>query len=199
MGNRAGRSDKLRGAAEEGLVAGRGDHTRHGPLFGDAARIGLVADLLRNRQRLAGQRRLIAAQILAIDQDKVGRNDLARRDADDIARHKLGGIDRDPLVVAQGAGARGQALLQCRQCVRRFVVLPKTDGGVIEQQSGNDGEIRPIAAQRGDDGGGFDEKRERPPEVGKKLVPLAFRPVFQSVAAVLRQPLFCLRRAQAVL
>jgi hypothetical protein len=77
--------------------------------------------------------------------------------------------------------------------------LPETDAGIVEQQSGNDGKIRPIAAQRGDDGGGFDEEGERSPEVGKKLVPLAFRPVFQSVAAVLRQPPFCLRRAQAIL
>ena len=111
MGNRARRADKLRGAAEEGFAAGRGDHASHRPLFGDAARIGLVADLLRNRQRFAGQRRLIAAQILAIDQDKIGRNDLTRGNADDITRYKLGGVDRDPLVVAQGAGARRQALL----------------------------------------------------------------------------------------
>jgi len=103
------------------------------------------------------------------------------------------------LVVAQDAGARRQTLLQRRKRIRRLVVLPKADGGVVEQQAGNDGKVRPIAAQRGDDGGNFDKEGERSPEVGKKLVPLAFCPVLQSVAAVLCQPPFCLRRTQAIL
>jgi len=100
MGDRTGRADELRGPAKEGLAACRGDHTRHGALLGDTAGIGLIADLLRNRQRLAGQRRLIAAQILAIGEDKIGRNDLTGGNADDIARHEVGGVNGNPLLVA---------------------------------------------------------------------------------------------------
>src|SRR6185312_4268774 len=98
----------------------------------------------------------------------------------------------------QGAGARRQTFLQCRERIRRFIVLPKADGGIVQQQSGDDGKIRPIATQRRDDGRGFDEEWERSPEVGKKLVPLTFRPVFQSISPVLRQSPFCLVRTQAI-
>src|SRR6185437_16225234 len=98
MGNRAGRAYKLSGPAEEGLVARRGDDPRHGPLLGDTTGIGLIADLLRNRQRLAGQRRLIAAQILSLEQDKIGRHDLTSCNADDITWDKFRGVDGDPLV-----------------------------------------------------------------------------------------------------
>ena len=49
----------------------------HRALLGDAARIGAVADPLADRQRLAGQRRLVDAEILAVDQQQIGRHDLA--------------------------------------------------------------------------------------------------------------------------
>ena len=109
MRDRSGGADEFRGPAEESLAAGRGDDAGHRALLGDAARIGLVSDLLGNGHRLAGERRLIAAQIFAISQDEVSRHDLPRRNTDDVTRHQTGGIDGDPTVVAQYAGARCQA------------------------------------------------------------------------------------------
>ncbi len=199
MRHRAGGADQLRGAAEKSLAARRHDHAGHRALFGDAAGIGLVADFLRNRHRFAGQRRLIAAQILAVDQHQVGRDDLSRFDADDVAGHEGGRVARGPLAVAQHAGARRQAFLQRGKRVRGLVVLPEADDAVVDQEPGDDGKVRPVLAQRGDDGGGFDEERQRPPEIGQQLVPLALSVVFERVRPVLQQTLLGLLRAQSLL
>ena len=69
--------DQMGRLAEIGLHPGRGDETGHLALLGDRAGIGFVADLLVDRQRFAGQRRLVDAQIGALDQLQVGRNDVA--------------------------------------------------------------------------------------------------------------------------
>ena len=55
--------DEMRGLAEIGLHSGRGDDAVHLALLGDGAGIGVVADLLVDRQRFPGQRRLIDAEV----------------------------------------------------------------------------------------------------------------------------------------
>ena len=57
----------------------------HLALLDDAARVGLVADLLRHRQRLAGQRRLVDRGVVAGDQAQVRGDDRAEADLDDVA------------------------------------------------------------------------------------------------------------------
>ena len=83
--NRLGLLDEMRGLAEIGVHAGRGDDAGHLALLGDRAGIGVVADLLVDRQRFAGQRGLVDAEIGARDQLDVGGNDVAELDH---ARHR---------------------------------------------------------------------------------------------------------------
>ena len=50
---------------------------------------------------LARQRCLVDAEIGAVDQQELGRDDLASGHGDDVARHELGRVDREPLLAAQ--------------------------------------------------------------------------------------------------
>ena len=135
MRDRAGACDQLGGAAEEGVVAGLDDDAGHVALLGDAAGIGRVAHLLRDRQRLSRQRRLIDGEIFAVDQEQIGRHDLPGGDIDDVARHEIGRVDRGPFAVAQHPRLRRQPLLQGVERVGGLVVLPEADRGVVEQQA----------------------------------------------------------------
>ena len=92
-------------------LARRRDHASHGALFGDCARIGVVADFLGDGQRFAGERRLIAAQIIAFNEQEIRGDDLARGDADNIARRQFGGGDRRPGAVAHHARAGREVFL----------------------------------------------------------------------------------------
>src|SRR6516165_3070272 len=65
-------------------VSGRDDDALHLALLDDAARIGLVADLLRNRQGFAGQRRLVDGGVIATNEPQVGGHDDAEPDLDDV-------------------------------------------------------------------------------------------------------------------
>ena len=86
-------STRRGGLAEIGVHAGRGDDAGHLALLGDRAGIGVVADLLVDRQRFAGQRRLIDAEIGAVDQLQIGGDDVAELDQHDVARNQQPRVD----------------------------------------------------------------------------------------------------------
>ena len=185
VADRAGAGHQLRRAAEEGVGAGGDDDAFHLALLDDAARVGLVADLLGDRQRLAGQRRLVDRGVVAPHQAQVGRNDHAEADLDDVARHQRRGRHRLPSAVAQRRRLRRQALFQRRQRVRRLAVLPEFEPGIEEQQGGDDGEVLPVADQRRDDGRRLDHVGDRADEVSDQLGEHALLTLEQRVGAVL--------------
>ena len=189
---------QLGGAAEEGLVAGGGNHRGHRALLGDAARIGAVADALGDRQGFAGECGLVDAEIVAGDQEHVGRHDLAGGDGDHVAGHQVGGIDRQPLVAAQRARLQRQALLERGQRVGGLVVLPEADRGVVEQEAGHHGEIRPVPAQERNQRRRLDHPGDRPPEIARELAPTASLVRLNGVGAILLQPALGLVDRQAL-
>jgi hypothetical protein len=148
-------------------------------------KVGRIAHLLGHRQGFAGERRLVDADVVALDQGHVGRHDLAQPEAHHVARHQGGGIDRRPGPVALHMGFRRQALFKRRQGVGSLALLPKADAGVVKQQNQDDGEVDPVSDQQGQDRRHFDHPRDRPPKIGEQLAQQALffrdnrvRPVF---------------------
>ena len=65
------------------------DNGQHLALLDDGVGIGRFADLLGDRQRLPGERGLIEAEVIAVEQLHVGRHHVAETDLDDVAGHQL--------------------------------------------------------------------------------------------------------------
>ena len=136
--------DQMRGLAEIGVHAGRGDKAGHLALFGDRAGISVVADLLVHRKRFPGQGRLIDAEIGALDQLHVGGNDIAEFYQHDVARNQQPRLDVLPDAVALDARLERQALLEQRDGVVGLVFLEEANAGVDEQHDQNNDEIGPM-------------------------------------------------------
>ena len=81
------RLHQLGSTTKEGTSTRLGHHSQHFTLLSSSAGKGQIADLLTHWQRFASQRRLIHAQIVAVDQLGVGGNNIAQTNADHIARH----------------------------------------------------------------------------------------------------------------
>ena len=124
MADRAGPRHELCRAAEERIRASRDDDPFHLALLDDASGKGLVADLLGDGKRLAGQRRLVDRGKVAGHHAQIGGNDDAEADFHDVAGHERCGIDHAPFAVAQRRGFRRQAFFQGGQRIRRLQVLP---------------------------------------------------------------------------
>ena len=93
----------------------------------DRAGIGDVADLLVDRQRFAGERRLVDAEIVAADELDVGRDDAAERERDEVAGNELAGGDILPRAVAHDPRLQRQPLLEQRDGVVGLELLPEAD------------------------------------------------------------------------
>ena len=63
--------------------------TTLGASASERRRRGAVGCLLLGRQRLAGQRRLLHVQVARLEQARIGRDEIAGAEPDDIARHQL--------------------------------------------------------------------------------------------------------------
>ena len=195
----AGAGHELGGAAEERVGAGRDDDALHLALLDDAARIGLVADLLRNRQGFARQRRLVDGGVIAADKPQVGGHDDAEPDLDDVAGHQRRSRNRLPLAVAHHGGLGGEPLPQRGQRIGGLAVLPEFEPGVEEQQRRDDGEIVPMPDDRRNDRGGLDHIGVRPGEVPHDLAEQTDLFFNEGVGAVLGEPLPRLDAAQSLL
>ena len=95
MTDRDRRLDQFRRLAEIGLAAGRIDQRVDLAATNDRAGEHRVAGFACRRQRLAGQRRLIDRDFVAVQQTRVGGNDVAQTQADRVAGNQLlrGGVD----------------------------------------------------------------------------------------------------------
>ena len=197
VGLRAGAGDQLGGPAEEGVVAGAGDERDHLALLGDAAGVGRVSNLLVHRQGFAGERGLIDADVVAVDEGHVGGHNLAEPEAHDIARHQPGGIHRRPVPVALDMRFGRQAFLQRRQGVGGLAFLPEADAGVVQQQHRDNDEIDPMLHEQRQDRRHLDHPGDRPPEVAEKLAEQRLFLDLDRVRPVARKALLRLFAAQA--
>jgi hypothetical protein len=195
---RAGLLHQLRGLAQIGVHTRGIDHADHLALLGDRAGIHHLAHLAADRQRLAGQRRLIDAEIVAIEQLDVRGQDVAQAHAHDVARHQLRGVDLQPLPVAFDPAFERELFLEGIERAARLVFLPETDCGVEQQQQDDDDEVRPMPHQRGQQRGHLDHPRNRPPEIAQQPHHQAEVLLGQAVGADLRQALRCLACTQAL-
>lgn len=147
--------DKLGRTPKKGVAACRNDDADHLALLDHAPRVGLVSNLLADRQRLACQRSLIDGRVLAGDEAQVGRDDHAKANPNNVARHQRRCRDGLPLAVAQDRCLRGEPALERGQGVGGFMVLPKFKRDVEKQERRDDHEVVPMADHRRHDSGGL--------------------------------------------
>jgi len=195
MRNGLGLFDEMGGLAEIGVHACGRHQAGHFALFGDRARIGVVADLLVDRQRFSGQRRLIDGEI-APDQFQIGRDDVAELDQHDVARNQEFRLDVLPDAVAQDPRLQREALLEQRDGVVGLELLPEADASVDEQHRQNDREVGPMLQKSRQQGRDLDHPGDRPPEELDQTLQNADVMLNQRVLAVLREPPGRLRLAQ---
>jgi hypothetical protein len=182
-----GAGDELGGTPEKRVRPGGNDRAAHFTLLDDAARVSFVAQLLGDRQRLAGQRGLIDENVSLPEQAQVGRHDHAEADVRDVARHQGRGVDGLVFAVPQHRRVERKAFLQRGERVGGFDVLPEFQARVEQQKAGNDGEIVPAPEQGRHDRGGFDHVGHRTGEMLQDLPGETGLRLRQGVGPVLRQ------------
>ena len=139
-------------------------------------------------QRFAGQRRLVDAEIVAVDELQIGRNDVAEPDQDDVAGNEQARLDVLPCAVAPDPGLQREALLEQRDGVVGLELLPEADACVDEQHDENDREIVPVAQQSRKHGRDLDHPGDRPPEEMGETLEDADVMLGERVLAVLLKP-----------
>ena len=192
----AGALHQLGGASEEGVAAGRGSDRDHLALLDDGAGVGRIAGLLADRQRLAGERRLIDAEVVALQQLAVRRHDVADVEAHDVAGNEGLRLHFLPGAVAQRARLHRQRTLQRIEGVRSLVLLPEAENGVEHQQRRDDDEIAPVPHDQRHQRRRLDHPGDRSPEKAEEDGELALLFLFEGVRAVLAEALCRLRRGQ---
>jgi len=97
-GNR--RLDQFRRLAEVGFAARRVDQRADFAATNDRTGEDGVAGFARGGQRFPGQRRLVHGYLVAVQQARIGRHDVAQAQADGVARHQFTRRRVNPLPVA---------------------------------------------------------------------------------------------------
>ena len=157
-----------------------------------------LSHLARDRERLAGQRRLIHLYGILIEQSCIGRHDVAEPHADDVARNERARLDIGPSAVPPDPGAGREPRLQCGDRIAGLVLFPETDPGVGEQQHEDDDEIGPMPDDGRKNGRNFDHPRDRSPEIAEELQKRAYRLLGDFIGPVLGQAVLGLGLAQAL-
>ena len=149
-------------------------------------------------QRFASQRGLVHFYRVAWQQARVGWNNVAQLQADDVARHQFLRRRISPFPVAFDFGFDRQLLPECGDRIARLVFFPESDDCVGQQQKQDDEEIRPVPDHAGQNHRAFDHPRNRAPEIGEEFQERIFFLFRDLVGPILSQPFFRLVLAQAV-
>ena len=189
---------ELSGLCEVGVLAGAVDKRADLALSEDRAGVDRVAGFARRGERLAGERRLVHLDRVAVEQARVSRHDVAEAHADDVARHKVACRRRAPLAIALHPGRHRQLGLQGVDGLSGRVLLGEADHGVGEQQDEDDEEVRPVLQHAGQDHRDFDHPRDWAPEVGEELEELIGLLLFDLIRPVLGEALLCLGAGETV-
>ena len=191
--------------ADLGRHARGGDHELAGPARGVRVHedhVGAVAerdllavavdgvDALRDRQALAGERRLRHFERRRVQEPSVRGDDVARLDRDDVAGHELVGRDLGELAVAPNLRLDDHHLLQRGDCCSRLSFLVQAEHGV-ENGEEEQHEAGAVLAQRDDAAHACNEQHDlhRVVVLADERVPARLGRRFgELVRAVLRLP-----------
>ena len=192
------RLHQFRRLAEVGFAARRVDQRVDFAATNDRTGEDGVARFTRGGQGLPGQRRLVDGYLVAVQQARVGRHDVAEAQADGVARHEFARRRIDPLAVAFHPGLDRERRLQGGDGVARLMFLPEADHAVGEKQKEDDAEIRPMPGRRRQDHRRFDHPGDRTPEVGEEFQDRVGLLLRDLVRPILSEPLLRLGLGQAV-
>jgi hypothetical protein len=117
-------------------------------------------ELLGDRQRLAGKRRLVALQRVVLDHARIGRDAVARLQHEHVARHQLPRSDLALLAVAQHRDHRREHVLQRVEGLLRAVLLHEAQDRAEEHDHQDDDRVH-VLAHEGRQDRGDDEDRDQ--------------------------------------
>ena len=117
--------------------------------------------LFLDRKGFACHTRFADQEVHGLDDKAIGRDQIPRRQLDDIAGHDC--ADRhDPFdAVAHDATCQCQAAFQLLDRRRRAVLLKKAEQGASKHNRQNDGRVHPLLQHQGDRRGEYQNENER--------------------------------------
>nr|ALS91930.1 MetaGeneMark_Unknown Function [uncultured bacterium] len=139
---------------------------------------------LFDRKRLARHARFADQEVLRLDHKAIRRDQVARREQDEIAGHN--GADRHgPLdSIPHDTASQGQSTLQRFHRRRRTIFLKEAEQCASEHDRQNDGRIHPLLQCQRDHSGENEDEDERTLELPQKQPQRAqVRRVFDAVGA----------------
>jgi hypothetical protein len=157
-----------------------------------------LPDGLVHRHRLPGQRRLIDEQRRGLRHERVGRDDVALGQYEQITDHHIGGRNQPLGTVAQHPRfRRGHRRQRCDRPVG-LDLLCHTHRGVDDDDQRDDRGVGPVTSRDGQRGGGQQHQHQRIAQL-RQDPPPQLHPVARGkdVRAVGGQPRRRLRRGQA--
>jgi hypothetical protein len=162
-----------------------------------SAGAGSRSDLFLDRHGLAGQRRLVDAELRGLEEPQVGRDDRARFQEDEIPRHQLGRGEHPGLPVPDHGGAGGGHRGERLHGALGAVLLDEADRRVQDHDRHDRDRVGGVADRGRDDGRAQEDEDhevgelvEEHPEAGPSLR------LGQPVRAMLGQPPRRLRRRE---
>ena len=144
MADRIGFLYHLCGLAEVGICAGGIHHCVDLALADDRSRIHSASGLGGHGQRLASQCRLIYVNGISIEQARIGWNNVAQAETDDISRHQFARLGILPLAIPLHFRIDRQLGFQSGDGVTRLVFFPESDHCVGTKQKKNDKKVQPV-------------------------------------------------------
>ena len=134
----------MRGLTEEGVDARGDDDDLDLALLARGARVDAAAGVLGDREALASESGLVDLERVALEQARVGRDDVAELDAYDVP----GDEDRRILVtlaaVAEHLGPGREVGHELLGGAPGAVLLPERDGGVEDEEHDDADEVLPV-------------------------------------------------------
>jgi hypothetical protein len=186
-GNR--RLHQFRRLAEIGFLARRIDQRTDLAATNDRTGEYGVAGFARGGQRFARQRRLIDGNLVAVQQTRICRHDVAQAQADGVARHQFPRRRGDPFSIAFHPGLNRQPGLQGLNGVALPGVLPRTRPRRWRQAAEEDDEkVGPVPDHARQNHRHFDHPRDGTPEIGEEFQERIGLLLLDLVGAILGQP-----------
>ena len=159
---------QLRGSAEVGARARGRDHGRGFAIAYGGARIQDVIIHLIDRTRFAGEGGLVNLQG-SIDDLDIGRNEIPRADAYDVAADQAARGPGAPNSIAQNAGRDLQAMTQKFDRGRSVLLLQKAQHRIDDEQRQGHPEVRIFVKDEGKQGDQFDHPGRKTPEFSDEI------------------------------
>ena len=147
--------------------------------------------MFRDRERLSGQRRFIHLQVVDLEQAQIGWHAVAGAQEHNVAGDEIFGADASLLAVPSNSRFRADHFGQCFDGLFGLRFLEKTNDGVDQYHTGDDGGIDPLAKECGDCPGQEQDIHERLVKLLKEFAPgRSAAPCRDPVRAKLELPFF---------